>query len=36
MSKNNANDGGKVEWPIIILRGNGHVYILCAGVDTEK
>lgn len=26
----------KVEWPILILRGDGNIYILCAGVDTER
>lgn len=29
-------DNGKVEWPIVILRGDGNVYILCAGIDTER
>lgn len=27
---------GKVEWPIVILRGDGNVYILCAGIDTDR
>lgn len=26
----------KVEWPIVILRGNGNIYVLCAGIDTSK
>uniref|UniRef100_A0A336M5T4 CSON012591 protein n=1 Tax=Culicoides sonorensis TaxID=179676 RepID=A0A336M5T4_CULSO len=26
----------KVEWPILILRGDGNIFILCAGVDTER
>uniref|UniRef100_A0A1B0DF47 Nucleoporin Nup88 n=1 Tax=Phlebotomus papatasi TaxID=29031 RepID=A0A1B0DF47_PHLPP len=26
----------KVEWPILILRGNGNVYILSAGLSTKK
>lgn len=26
----------KIEWPIVILRGNGNIYILCAGIDTER
>ncbi|EAT41920.1 AAEL006488-PA, partial [Aedes aegypti] len=29
-------DNGKVEWPIVILRGDGNVYILCAGIDTDR
>uniref|UniRef100_A0A1Q3F3Y6 Putative nuclear pore complex nup88/rnup84 component n=1 Tax=Culex tarsalis TaxID=7177 RepID=A0A1Q3F3Y6_CULTA len=28
--------GGKIEWPIVILRGDGNVYILCAGIDTDR
>lgn len=27
---------GAVEWPVIILRGNGSVYIALIGLDTEK
>ncbi|XP_053691152.1 nuclear pore complex protein Nup88 [Sabethes cyaneus] len=34
-SKKPDNDG-KVEWPIVILRGDGNVYILCAGLDTDR
>ncbi|XP_065090306.1 nuclear pore complex protein Nup88-like isoform X2 [Ochlerotatus camptorhynchus] len=30
------DNGGKVEWPIIILLGDGNVYILCAGIDTDR
>uniref|UniRef100_A0A1B0CE61 Putative nuclear pore complex nup88/rnup84 component n=1 Tax=Lutzomyia longipalpis TaxID=7200 RepID=A0A1B0CE61_LUTLO len=26
----------KVEWPIVILRGNGNIYVLCAGLNTKK
>ncbi|XP_055844635.1 nuclear pore complex protein Nup88 [Episyrphus balteatus] len=26
----------KVEWPIVVLRENGNIYILCAGIDSEK
>lgn len=26
----------KVEWPFVILRGNGTIYVLCAGLNTEK
>ncbi|XP_059620994.1 nuclear pore complex protein Nup88 [Phlebotomus argentipes] len=26
----------KVEWPIVILRGNGNIYTLCAGLNTKK
>lgn len=26
----------KVEWPIIVLRGNGTIFILTAGLNTEK
>lgn len=26
----------KVEWPFIILRGNGTIYVLCASLNTEK
>ncbi|KAG5681118.1 hypothetical protein PVAND_010578 [Polypedilum vanderplanki] len=26
----------KVAWPIVILRGNGSVYVLTAGLNTEK
>uniref|UniRef100_A0A182NQW7 G-protein coupled receptors family 1 profile domain-containing protein n=3 Tax=leucosphyrus subgroup TaxID=44539 RepID=A0A182NQW7_9DIPT len=28
--------GSKVEWPIVILRGDGNVYVLCAGIDTNR
>uniref|UniRef100_A0A182XP30 Calmodulin n=1 Tax=Anopheles quadriannulatus TaxID=34691 RepID=A0A182XP30_ANOQN len=28
--------GTKVEWPIVILRGDGNVYVLCAGIDTNR
>ncbi|XP_055543607.1 nuclear pore complex protein Nup88 [Wyeomyia smithii] len=31
-----AETAGKVEWPIVILRGDGNVYILCAGIDTDR
>ncbi|XP_058130723.1 nuclear pore complex protein Nup88 [Anopheles ziemanni] len=35
--KNKKNAGGaKVEWPIVILRGDGNVYVLCAGIDTNR
>ncbi|XP_070498591.1 nuclear pore complex protein Nup88 [Chironomus tepperi] len=26
----------KVEWPIVILRGNGTIYVMTAGLNTEK
>lgn len=26
----------RVEWPILVLRGNGTIFVLCAGIDTEK
>ncbi|XP_055913972.1 nuclear pore complex protein Nup88 [Eupeodes corollae] len=26
----------KVEWPIVVLRENGNIYVLCAGIDSEK
>uniref|UniRef100_A0A182JC17 Nucleoporin Nup88 n=1 Tax=Anopheles atroparvus TaxID=41427 RepID=A0A182JC17_ANOAO len=42
-NKKNAGGGGgagaagsKVEWPIVILRGDGNVYVLCAGIDTNR
>lgn len=25
-----------VIWPLIILRGNGNIYVLCAGIDSAK
>ncbi|XP_052868926.1 nuclear pore complex protein Nup88 [Anopheles cruzii] len=31
-----AAGGPKVEWPIVILRGDGSVYVLCAGIDTNR
>uniref|UniRef100_A0A182MK59 Nucleoporin Nup88 n=1 Tax=Anopheles culicifacies TaxID=139723 RepID=A0A182MK59_9DIPT len=31
-----AGAGTKVEWPIVILRGDGNVYVLCAGIDTNR
>lgn len=31
-----TGDGGTVEWPLIILRGNGSIYVTLIGVDTEK
>ncbi|XP_050068788.1 nuclear pore complex protein Nup88 [Anopheles maculipalpis] len=31
-----AGVGTKVEWPIVILRGDGNVYVLCAGIDTNR
>lgn len=34
--KSQKSDNGKVEWPIVILRGDGNVYILCAGIDTDR
>lgn len=35
ISKRNAEQK-KVEWPIIILRGNGTVYLMMASLNTEK
>jgi nuclear pore complex protein Nup88 len=26
----------KIEWPIVILRGNGSIFVLIAGLNTEK
>lgn len=26
----------KVEWPIVVLRENGNIYVLCAGIDSDK
>ncbi|XP_058825698.1 nuclear pore complex protein Nup88 [Topomyia yanbarensis] len=34
--KSQKPDSGRVEWPIVILRGDGNVYILCAGIDTDR
>lgn len=34
--KTPKSSNGKVEWPIVILRGDGNVYILCAGIDTDR
>uniref|UniRef100_A0A182PJ31 Nucleoporin Nup88 n=1 Tax=Anopheles epiroticus TaxID=199890 RepID=A0A182PJ31_9DIPT len=31
-----ATGGSKVEWPIVILRGDGNVFVLCAGIDTNR
>lgn len=30
------SDQKRVEWPILVLRGNGTIFVLCAGIDTEK
>ncbi|XP_053680044.1 nuclear pore complex protein Nup88 [Anopheles nili] len=35
-NKKCATAGSKVEWPIVILRGDGNVYVLCAGIDTNR
>lgn len=32
----NTGDNGTAEWPLVILRGNGTVYVALIGVDTEK
>lgn len=34
--KTQKPNNDKVEWPIVILRGDGNVYILCAGIDTDR
>ncbi|XP_058448960.1 nuclear pore complex protein Nup88 [Malaya genurostris] len=34
--KSPRSDNDRVEWPIVILRGDGNVYILCAGIDTDR
>lgn len=26
----------KIEWPIVVLRGNGSIFVLCAGLNTDK
>jgi nuclear pore complex protein Nup88 len=26
----------KIEWPIVILRGNGNIFVICAGLNTDK
>lgn len=26
----------RVEWPLVLLRGNGNLYIMLIGIDTEK
>lgn len=26
----------RVEWPLIVLRGNGNLYVMLIGIDTEK
>ncbi|XP_050100888.1 nuclear pore complex protein Nup88 [Anopheles aquasalis] len=36
LAQKNKNDAAKVEWPIVILRGDGNVYVLCAGIDTNR
>ncbi|XP_055641182.1 nuclear pore complex protein Nup88 [Toxorhynchites rutilus septentrionalis] len=36
LGKPKKSDTDKVEWPIVILRGDGNVYILCAGIDTDR
>lgn len=35
-SRPNNADHKKVEWPIILLRGNGTIFILTAALNTEK
>lgn len=30
------DESKKIEWPIVILRGNGSIYVLCAGLNTEN
>lgn len=34
--KSMQDEQKKVEWPIVILRGNGTIFILYAGLNTEK
>lgn len=36
LSMSKRQDQKKVEWPFIILRGNGTIYVLCAALNTEK
>ncbi|XP_055372095.1 nuclear pore complex protein Nup88 [Condylostylus longicornis] len=35
-SLNASNKLEKVEWPIVILRGNGNVYVLSVGIESGK
>lgn len=30
------DENKKIEWPIVILRGNGNIYVICAGFSTEN
>lgn len=34
--RSQAQEQKRVEWPIVILRGNGSIFILCAGFNTKK
>jgi nuclear pore complex protein Nup88 len=36
LSKTRPQDQKRVEWPIVILRGDGSIFILKSGLDTEK
>lgn len=36
LKQKRKSDSGKIEWPIVILQGDGNVYILCAGIDTDR
>lgn len=34
--QNNARNNERIEWPIIVLRENGNIYVLMAGLDSHK
>lgn len=36
LSISGKHDSKKIEWPIVILRGNGNIFIVMAGLNTEK
>ncbi|XP_075154824.1 nuclear pore complex protein Nup88 isoform X2 [Haematobia irritans] len=33
---NNTKSQEKIEWPIVILRENGNIYVLMSGLDTDR
>ncbi|KAL9873203.1 nuclear pore complex protein Nup88 [Glossina fuscipes fuscipes] len=34
--QNSQHKPKKIQWPLVILRENGNIYVLMAGLDTEK
>ncbi|XP_049310430.1 nuclear pore complex protein Nup88 isoform X1 [Bactrocera dorsalis] len=35
-NQKNAQNSERIEWPIIVLRENGNIYVLMAGLDSHK